>query len=88
MTSKLTESYLGPVSFNVSVNHIGSILEAYLLLSRVDDSKIFFLELTLVPINYRRDKILIDRHSGAYVIVRTWISLNAKLFVPLVQDIT
>lgn len=42
MTSKLTESYLGPVSFNVSVNHIGTILEAYLLLSRVDDSKIFF----------------------------------------------
>lgn len=42
MTNKLTESYLGPVLFNALVNDIGSILEAYLLLLRVDDSKIFF----------------------------------------------
>lgn len=40
--TKLTESYPGPVLFNVLVNDIGSILEAYLLLLRVDDPKIFF----------------------------------------------
>lgn len=40
--TKLTESYLGPVLFNVLVNDIGWILEAYLLLLRVDDPKIFF----------------------------------------------